>query len=185
LSAEKVVSVLNHVVELYLLFFIHVGSRRVIASSPTANPNAGWVTQQARNASMHMGEWGLTASHLIIDRDAKYTGAFDAVFEADGAEVKRVGPQAPNMNAFAERWVQGLRTECLDHFLVLGEKHLAHLTREYVAHYNRECPHQGKGNVPLPEAEKDAPPVLAFPSGEVTCRQRLGGLLKHYYRAAA
>ena len=113
-----------------------------------------------------------------------YGASFDAVFESEGTEVKRVGPRAPNMNAFAKRWVQSLRTECLDHFLIRGEKHLAHLTKEYVEHYNQERPHQARGNVPLPEAEEDGPRILPFPSGEVACRERLGGLLKHYHRAA-
>ena len=88
------------------------------------------------------------------------------------------------MNAFAERWVQALRTECLDHFLVVGERHLAHIVKEF-EHYHGERPHQGVGNVPLCEAGEDGPPVLRFPSGEVRCRERLGGLLKHYYRAVA
>ena len=72
-----------------------------------------------------------------------------------------------------------------DHFLILGERHLAHLVSSYVTHYNLERPHQSKGNVPLPDADESEPRILKFPSGEVRCRQRLGGLLKHYYRAAA
>ena len=107
------------------------------------------------------------------------------MFAAEGCEVKRVGPRAPNMNAYAERWVQSLRAECLDHFVVVGERHLAHLVSSYVAPYNEERPHQAKGNVPLPEADQDEPRILKFPIGEVKCRQRLGGLLKHYYREAA
>ena len=134
---------------------------------------------------MQMGDWGLTATHLLIDHDAKYAAGFDAVFEAEDVAVKRVGPRAPNMNAYAERWVQTLRTECLDHFLILGEAHLRHVTAEFVAHYNEERPHQAKGNVPLPDADNEEPPILSFPTGEVKCRQWLGGLLKHYHRAAA
>ncbi len=167
------------------MFFIHVGSRKVIVSAPTANPDAAWIAQQGRNASMPMSDENLSATHLLIDHDAMYAASFEAVFEAEGTEVKRVGPRAPNMNAYAERWVQTLRTECRDHFLILGEKHLAHLTREYVEHYNQERPHQAKGNVPLPDADTNEPHILTFPSGEVQCRARLGGLLKHYHRTAA
>jgi putative transposase len=172
-------------VDLYLIFFIHVGSRRVIASAPTASPDSAWVAQQARNASMQMQEWGLEATHLLIDNDPKFTSSFDAVFQADDVEVKRVGPRAPNMNAYAERWVQSLRQECLSHFLVCGENHLAYLVHEYVAHYNLERPHQSLGNVPLPDADEDEPRILPFPSGKVKCRERLGGVLRHYYRDAA
>ena len=85
---------------------------------------------------------------------------------------------------YAERWVQSLRTECLDHFLILGENHLRHVLKEYLEHYNGERPHQAKGNVPLPDADEDGPSVLPFPSGEVRCRERLGGPLRHYHRAA-
>ncbi len=81
--------------------------------------------------------------------------------------------------------MQTLRTECLDHFIVVGERHLRYLVSEFVAHYNQERPHQAKGNVPLPDADLDEPRILPFPSGAVQCRSRLGGLLKHYYRAAA
>lgn len=68
--------------------------------------------------------------------------------EAVGAELKRVGPRAPTPNAFAERWVQSLRTECLDRFVVLGETHPRHLASVYLTNSNAERPHQGKGNVP-------------------------------------
>lgn len=131
--------------------------------------------------------WAVQHATPAIDHDAKYAGSFDAVFATEGTTVQRVGPRAPNMNAFAERWVQTLRKECLDHFLICGEKHLAHLVNEFVAHYNLERPHQSKGNVPLPDADRTAsdPPILKLPTGAVKCRERLGGLLKHYYRAAA
>ncbi|HEY1191864.1 MAG TPA: integrase core domain-containing protein [Gemmata sp.] len=188
LWAGDFVSVRTHtlggVVDVYLLFFIHVGSREVLVSAPTASPDAAWVAQQARNASMAMAEQGAGTTHLLIDHDAKYAANFDTVFEAQDVEVKRVGPRAPNMNAFAERWVQTLRRECLDHFLILGERHLDHLVREFVAHYNEKRPHQSRGNVPLPEADETDPRSLTFPAGEVRCRERLGGLLKHYSRAA-
>jgi putative transposase len=83
------------------------------------------------------------------------------------------------MNAFAERWVQSVRRECLDHFLVLGEDHLRYLLKEYEAHYNQERPHQGLGNLPL--VTQSEPPS----DGAIECSERLGGWLKHYYRNAA
>ena len=173
-------------VELYVLVFIHFGSRRAFVAGVTANPDGSWVTQQARNASMQMAEWGWPPSHLLIDYDTKFTRSFDAVFTAEGAKVQRVGPVAPNLNSVIERFLQSLRAECLDHFVVCGERHLRHLLRQYVDHYyNTERPHQAKGNMPLPEADRDEPAVVPFPSGEVKCRTRLGGLLRHYYRDAA
>ena len=84
------------------------------------------------------------------------------------------------MNAYAERFVQTLKTEGLDHFLVVGERHLAHVVKEFVEHSHQERPHQAKGNVTL--AEADGPRVHRIPSGDVGCRKRLGRLLKHDYR---
>ncbi|MBA4192722.1 MAG: integrase, partial [Planctomycetaceae bacterium] len=107
-------------VDLYLLFFIHVGSRRAFVAGITTNPTGEWTAQQARNASMQMADWGLPPSYLILDHDTKFTGSFDAVFEAEDCEVKRVGLMAPNMNPHAERFCQTLRRECLDH-CVQGE----------------------------------------------------------------
>jgi putative transposase len=98
--------------------------------------------------------------------------------------VQRVGPQSPNMNAYAERFAQTLRQECLDHFVICGERHLHHLVNEFVTYYNAERPHQGVGNVPLPDAAGEEPPLFEFPSDQVKCRERLGGVQKHY-RAAA
>jgi putative transposase len=162
-------------VDLFLLFHIHIGTRRVIVSSPTANPNSEWVTQQARNASMQMDEWNLGVTHLIIDHDTKFTDSFDAVLEAEGAEIIRVGPAAPNLSPFAERWVRTLRSECLDHFVIYGERHLDYLVKNYLAHYLEERPHQGVGNVPLPDAACDEPPILQFPVGEAKCGSDSGG----------
>jgi putative transposase len=174
------------IVELFALVFIHYGSRRAFVAGVTANPDGQWVTQQARNASMQMADWRLPATHLLIDYDSKFPRTFDAVFKAEDIEVKRVGPQAPNLNSVIERFLQSLRRECLDHFVICGECHLRHLLREYVDHhYNRERPHQAKGNVPLQEIDQEAPSILPFPASEVKCRKRLGGLLRHYYRDAA
>jgi putative transposase len=171
------------VVDLYLLAFIHVGSRRAFVSGITAHPDAVWVTQQARNATMQFAEWNLPATLLLIDHDAKFVPGFDTVFAAEEAEVKRVGPRAPNLNAHVERFIQSLRVELLDHFIVGGERHLRFLVTEYLAHYNGERPHQGIGNVPLTSTGPDPPEPLPFPSA-VVCHERLGGLIKSYARAA-
>jgi transposase InsO family protein len=85
------------------------------------------------------------------------------------------------MNAYAERWAQTLQTECLDHFIILGEQHLRYLVSEFGAYYNQHRPHQGVGNVPLAQASDGPPPE----KGRVLCKERLGGLLRHYYRKAA
>lgn len=172
-------------VDLHLLFFIHIGSRRAFVSSPTANPDSAWVTQQARNVSMEIAELGLGITHLVTDWDTKFPGSFRTVFEAEDVQLIRVGPRKPNMNPYSERFAQTLRKECLDHFVVCGEKHLNHIVREFLIHYHEERPHQSRDNLPLCDADAEEPRILKFPSGEVKCRERLGGLLRHYYREAA
>jgi hypothetical protein len=88
------------------------------------------------------------------------------------------------MNPFAERWVLSIKSECLDNFVVFGEAHLRHIIKEFVDYYNKERPHQGLDNLPLPEATCGVTSTLTFPSGKVVCEEHLGGLLKHYSRAA-
>jgi hypothetical protein len=137
---------------------------------------------------MQMAEWGLPPSRILIDYESKFPRSFDAVFAAEGAKVQRVGPRAPNLNSVVERFIQSLKVECLDQFVVCGERHLRHLLKQYLEHYNTERPHQAKGNVPLAEADREESSVVRLPTvptGEVRCRERLGGLLRHYHRDAA
>ena len=171
-------------VEIFVLFFIHVGSRRVHIAGMTAHPDRAWMMQQARNILMFFGEQKHTPTHLLRDHDGKFVPEFDAVFESDGVKVTPISVRAPNMNATAERWVQSVRVECLDHFVVFGERHLRHLLAEYLAYYHEERPHQSLGNVPLsgkpPPAEAD---ILSL--ADIVCQERLGGLLKNYSPSAA
>jgi len=129
---------------------------------------------------MHWQDQDHTASYLIRDRDGKFTAQFDAIVKTEGVKVIRLTPRAPNLNAYAERWVQSLKHECLNNFIVLGERHLRYLVSQFVEHYLKERPHQSKDNAPL----SGTPPPLE-PHGEIICHERLGGLLKHYTRRAA
>jgi putative transposase len=127
---------------LYVFFVIEVQTRHVHLAGATRHPNAAWVTQQARNLSFHLAERG-SFRFLIRDRDSKYTGSFDVVFAADGAQVVLTPFRSPRANAFAERWVRTVRRECPDWTLVLGRRHLERVLREYLAHYNANRPHRG------------------------------------------
>ena len=168
---------------LYVLFFIELDTRRVHLAGVTTNPNGTWVTQQARNLLLVLGEQGRSVQFLLRDRDAKFCRAFDDVFRAESAEVILTPIQAPNANAFAERWVGTVRAECLDWLLIVGRGHLEQVLRTYVEHYNVHRPHRALGLGP------PAPP--ANPAGaDEACRGRiqrrdlLGGLLHEYRRAA-
>jgi len=172
-------------VEYYILFFMHVGTRRVHIAGMTPNPDGAWMAQQARNLSMLFDEEGEhKPTHIIRDRDRKFTAQFCSILETEGIEFRMIPPRSPNMNPFAERWVQSIKRECLDHFIVFGERHLWFLVREYLAHYHEERPHQGCGNRPL-AGRKPPDETRPFSGDDVACRERLGELLRHYYPKAA
>jgi transposase InsO family protein len=160
----------------YVLFFIEIATRRVHLAGVTSNPNGSWVTQQARNLAMSGQLTGF--SLLIRDRDSKFTAPFDAVFASEGIRTILTPVRTPVANAYAERFVRTIRRECLDWILIRNERHLAHLVREYLEHYNRERPHRG-----LRLRPPDPPPQLG--TGPIQRLDRLGGLIHHYERTAA
>ncbi len=81
--------------------------------------------------------------YLILDNDTKFTGSFDTVFAAESVEIIHIPYRAPNTNAIAERWVRSVREECLDRLIILNERHLRCVLKEYVSYYNARRPHQG------------------------------------------
>jgi putative transposase len=148
---------------LYVLFFIHLSSRRVVLAGVTANPDSGWVTQQARNVAMDLNDQDFAVRILLRDHDAKFTASFDEVFCSEAAEVIRTPIRAPKANAYAERWVQTVRAECLDWTLVFGRYHLQWLLRGYVRHYNQQRPHRSLTlAVPEPAAREQASPKVTL-----------------------
>jgi putative transposase len=169
---------------LYVLFFIHLSTRRVVAAGVTAHPDSAWVIQQARNAAMDLNDRGVSIRFLLRDHDAKFTRGFDDVFRSEGGQVLRTPIRAPKANAYAERWVQTVRVECLDWTLVLGRRHLLCLLRGYVRHYNEQRPHRGLAlAVPEPEARERGSPQVNH--REVRRRDVLAGLIHEYHEVAA
>jgi len=167
---------------LYVFFFIELERRRVHIAGITAHPNGAWVTQQARNILTTLNEEGKHPQILIRDRDVKLTKAFDAFLRSEGITVIRTPIAAPKAKAHAERWVGGLRRECLDRILILSRSHLERVLREYVTHHNTHRPHRALDQqppIPKPIAIR-TPPAEA----RVRRRDRLGGLLHEYELAA-
>jgi putative transposase len=111
--------------------------RHVHIAGITANPTQSWVTQQARNLLMDLGDRGDRFRFLIRDRDSKFTTSFDAVFTGADMRIIRTPIRAPRANAIAERFIGTLRRECLDHLLITGPRHLDIVLREYVQHFVR------------------------------------------------
>jgi hypothetical protein len=130
-----------------------------------------------------MEEWGFLSSgqYLIHDRDGKYCPAFQRLIDEAGVTRVPLPPRSPNLNAYAERWVRSVKEECLSRMILFGESALRHALTHYVEHFHHERNHQGKGNVLLfPRVSQDT-----VRPGPIQCRERLGGLLKYYERAAA
>jgi putative transposase len=169
--------------QLFAMVFINVASRRVWVSPATRNPTEVWVEEQARAFQDYAKAEDLKVATVSRDNDQIYKQGFDRVMNESGVAVKRLAYRAPNTNAFVERFIQSLQVECLDHFLVFGEKHLDYLVREYVEHYHQERPHQGLGNRTI--AERAPPNAPTVNLAGVERRTRLGGLLSHYVRRAA
>jgi len=168
---------------LYVLFFIEVATRRVHLAGVTAHPDGAWITQQARNLLLALGERGRRVHFIIRDRDAKFCRGFDDVFGSEGAEVLRTPLHAPNANAYAERWVGTVRAECLDWLLVVGRGHLERTLKVYVAHYNAHRPHRALQLEP-PDPAAAVTLISGHPPARVHRRDLLGGLLHEYRRAA-
>ena len=166
----------------YVLFFIHLESRKVEIAGVTPHPNEVWMKQMARNVTMD--EWGFLGNcrYLIHDRDAKYCQSFREIIESGDVKPLRLPARSPNLNAFSERWVKSVKNECLSMLILFGETSLRRALREYRVHYHAERNHQGKDNVLLfPTATK----AIDHGGSSVSCKQRLGGLLKYYHLEAA
>ena len=169
---------------LYVAFVIEHGTRHVHLLGVTRFPTAAGATQLARELTAGLADAGRGFTHLIRDRDSKFTAAFDAVFTACGMEVTPTAPQAPRMNAIAERFVRTARAECTDRMLIASEQHLRAVLSEYFSHYNTGRSHQGNG-MEL-RAPNDAPDIIAFPGSAtgIQRRARLAGLINEYRQAA-
>ena len=137
------------------------------------------MTQVARNLTDADDGFLRGMEYLILDRDPLYTAAFRDRLRDSGVKPLLLPARSPNLNAFAERFVGSVKSECLDRIVPLGEQHLRAAVRAFMEHYHEERPHQGLGN------ERIAPTTTVIGTGPVRCRERVGGVLKFYDRAAA
>lgn len=141
------------------------------------------MTQQARNVTVGLGVRIQSLRFLLRDRDAKYTTAFDAVFEAEDMEILKSPPRAPKTNAHCERVIGSIRREVLDHTLILSENHARHVLAEYQRHFNEHRPHQGRGQLPAAHQEQPAP-AHRLDARRLLRTEILGGVINEYRYAA-
>lgn len=163
----------------FVMFVIELKTRRVEIAGITTSPDSAWMSQIARNLTDDQDGFLRGKTLLLMDRDGKYCERFRSRLRLCGIQPLRLPPQSPNLNAYAERFVRSIKEECLDRMVFFGEKMLAHSIREYAAHYHAERNHQGISNRLI-----EPYPGVGATAGAIECRERLGGLLKLYRRAA-
>ncbi len=167
---------------LHVLVFIEHGTRRVHLAGVTAHPTGAWAVRQARNLAMDLDDRLGALRFLVHDRDPLFTTAFGEVFKAEGLRIVTTLPRTPRMNAICERVIGTLRRELLDRTLILSERHLDLVLREYLTHYNGHRPHQSRRQRP--------PDIETQPVGDVadlrSVRRKpvVTGLINEYRNAA-
>ena len=166
----------------YVLFFLHLEMRRVTLVGITRHPTEDWMLHMARRAMDPIDGALLPLRFVLHDRDTKFCASFRNVLQSGGVQPILLPPRSPNLNAFAERWVRSIKSECLSKLILFGEVSLPRAVTQFITHYHLERPHQGKGNqllFPSPVRSPSSPHA-----GRIQCHERLGGLLKFYQRAA-
>jgi transposase InsO family protein len=170
---------LGGVVRYHVFIVIELATRRVEIAGIVHLPHEEWMIQVARNLLDCVDGFLKGKKFLILDRDRLFTKRFRQLLRSAGVEPLHLPSRSPNLNAYAERFVLSIKSECLNRLVLLGERHLRTVVREFVTHYHRERNHQGlRGQ------------LIEFPgnesrSGPIQCRVRLGGLLRYYHREAA
>ena len=162
-----------------VLFVIDLKTRRVEIAGIASSPDGIWMSHVARNLTDCEDGFLLGCRYLIHDRDPLFTKAFRAALESAGVVPVKLPSRSPNLNAYAERFVRSIKSECMAQVVPLGACHLRRAVREYVDHYHSERNHQGLGNDLIEPGVANS-----CSNGPVECRERLGGLLRYYRRAA-
>lgn len=167
-------------VTFYLLFVMELATRRVHFAGCTPNPDEAWMKQIARNLTDVEDGFLKGKRYLLIDRDGKFSPAFREILTNEGVNAVILPPKSPNLNAHLERFHRSLKAECLERMIFFGEMWLRKAVTQFLEHYHAERNHQGLANRILVPGEE-----VGRSCGGIQCRERLGGLLRYYYRKAA
>jgi transposase InsO family protein len=164
----------------YVLFVMEVATRRVHFAGCTPNPTEPWMKQIARNLVDCEDGFLNGKRYLIMDRDSKFTDRFRGILEGEGVEAVRLPPRSPNLNPHIERFIRSIKDESLSRMIFFGENMLRNAVRQFLAHYHAERNHQSLDNKIIHPGDE-----VGRHEGEILCRERLGGILRYYYRNAA
>ena len=164
----------------YVLVILELSTRRVEIGGVTPEPHTEFMLQAGRNLTDSSGGFLKGKNLVIMDRDKKYSERFRGLLKDSGTEIVRLPARSPNLNAYCERFVLSIKQECLDRMIFFSEGGLRRTISGYMAHYHQERNHQGLDNQLI------EPGVgLGKEDGKVRCHERLGGMLRYYYRVAA
>jgi transposase InsO family protein len=164
----------------YLLVVMEIATRRVHFAGCTPNPHEPWMKQIVRNLTDTVDGFMISMRYVLIDRDGKFCPTFHAMLKDAGVNPVLLPPRSPNLNAHLERFHRSLKDEALNRMIFFGENSLQKATAEFLNHYHNERSHQGLSNKIIEPGEE-----VGRRSGEIATRERLGGLLRYYYRRAA
>ena len=165
-------------IRFHVFFVMNVAKRQVHIAGISSNPHGLWMEQLARNLTDPVEGVLRHSTKLIHDRDPLFTKRFNAILRSAGVKPILLPPRSPNLNAYAERFVKSIRSECLDKMIFLGEDHLRSSITQYLIHYHGERNHQRLDNQLIG-------PEPINPTGQIRRRKRVGGLLNYYYREVA
>jgi hypothetical protein len=166
-------------VTFYILVVMRLSTRRIEIAGITPHPDTAWVQQIARNLTGCYDGFLSDARYVLVDRDNKFL-PLRGVFEGTDTKAVLLPPKSPNLNAQLERYMRTMKSECLNRMIFFGERSLRRALAEFVAHYHGERNHQGLGNRLIEPGNE-----VGRVEGKVACRNRLGGMLRYYYRDAA
>ena len=166
-------------VTMVVLFAIDLRSRRIHFAGITSSQDEAWVRQIGRNLTDPVDGFFREKRFCLMDRATKFTAAFRGLLSNAGTEPVRLPARSPNMNAWIERFMRSIKSECLDRMIFFGEASLRRAVTEYLGHYHTERNHQGLDNAII------EPEAIGKRSGPIRCRGRLGGMLRYYHRDAA
>jgi transposase InsO family protein len=166
-------------VTFYILVVMRLSTRRIEIAGITPHLDSAWVQQIARNLTDCYDGFLRDSRYVLVDRDNKFL-PLRGILEGTDTKPVLLPPKSPNLNAQIERYMRGMKSECLERMIFFGERSLRRALAEFAAHYHRERNHQGLDNSLIESGEE-----VGEVKGNVACRNRLGGMLRYYYRDAA
>lgn len=164
----------------YVLFVMEVATRRVHFAGCTPNPAEPWMKRMAKNLTDPYDGFLLGTRYLLMDRDGKFCPKFRELLENEGVNCVRLPPRSPNLTPHIERFMRTIKQECLLKMIFFGENSLRKAIKVFLVHYHEERNHQGLENKLIEPGDE-----VGRVAGKVACRERLGGMLRYYYREAA